>query len=85
MHVHRDIKKFRNPDKRIDHGHRQWSYGEDIVRGLARMESIENREIGDSAVKHFGTFRFAKPRTSIREKAGVTSQRSHRLGFSLEG
>jgi hypothetical protein len=41
------------------------------------MDSIRNREIGDSAVKSFGTFRFAKPRTSIREKAGVTSQRSH--------
>jgi hypothetical protein len=36
-----------------------------------------HREIGDSVVKSFGTFRLAKPRTPIREKAGVTSQRSH--------
>jgi hypothetical protein len=49
------------------------------------MESIENREIRDFAVKHFGAFIFAKTRTPIRDKARVTSQQSHRPGLSLEG
>jgi hypothetical protein len=61
-----------------------WLYGEALARRLARTESIGNREIGDSAVKRFGAFIFAKPRTPIRDKARVTSQRSHRPGLSLE-
>jgi hypothetical protein len=36
-----------------------------------------HREIGDSVVKSFGVFRLAKPGTPIRNKTGVTSQRSH--------
>jgi hypothetical protein len=69
--------KSRNPDRRIDHGHGQWSCGEGIARRASTDGVHRNREIGDSAVKSFGTFRFAKPRTPIRERAGVTSQRSH--------
>jgi len=47
------------------------------VKAKKTHRKIRIREIGDSVVKSFGTFRFVKPRTLIREKAGVTIQWSH--------
>jgi hypothetical protein len=46
--------------------------------------AIKNQEIGDSAISMLGAFIFVKPRTPIRYKDRVTSQRSHRPGLSLE-
>jgi hypothetical protein len=84
MHVHRDVTNSETPIR----GLTTVMGGGRIVRlypgGLAWMEPSEIGKSGIQLSSVLGAFIFAKPRTSIRDKARVTSQRSHRPGLSLE-
>jgi hypothetical protein len=61
-----------------------WPYGEVIARRASTDGAIGNREIGISDVKRFGRTHVCETPNPDKDKARVTSQRSHRPGLSLE-